>query len=448
MSHLDWLFSIFQQNGDRVFMIHSGNQYTYSDLITTIQLYKTQLFESGIEGGKVIALYGDYSPKNVAALLALVDDGNIVVPLASLKDGFLEIAEVQGVCAFIDSGIQLEWTTREVRHQLNLDMISSGNPGLILFTSGSTGKCKASLHDFSQVLEKFKISRRQLVTSAFLSFDHMGGINTLFGVLSNAGTLVISKNRNPEIICSDIEKYKIELLPTSPTFLNLLLASDAFERYDLSSLRFISYGSEMMPQVTLSRIAELFPDVKLIQTYGLSELGVLRSKSENSNSLWVKIGGEGFQTKVDEKGILYIKARSAMKGYFNAPSPFDADGWMNTGDRVELRGEYLRFLGRTTEIINVGGQKVYPIEVENVLLSIPNVKDVTVFSQPHFLVGNIVVARFNLIDVEDFATFKTRVREYCKTRLEKFKIPTRIELVDGDQFNSRYKKIRSKEIPK
>jgi acyl-CoA synthetase (AMP-forming)/AMP-acid ligase II len=444
MNHLDWLFDIFKQNAGRTFMVWGGLPITYSNLIRYIQYYKEKFIESGIKGGKVIALHGDYSPNNVAALLALVDDGNIVVPLASIKEEFIDIAEVQAICSFDEYGkIQLKWFPREVHHQLNLDIIASGNPGLILFSSGSTGKCKASMHDFLQVLNKFKIPRRQLVTLPFLKFDHMGGINTLFGVLSNAGTLVLSSNRDPEFVCSAIEKYRVELLPTSPTFLNLLLVSEAYQKYDLSSLKFISYGSEMMPQVTLLRIAELFPNVKLLQTYGLSEVGVLRSKSESSNSLWLKVGGEDFQTKVED-GILFIKANSAMKGYFNAPSPF-VDGWMNTGDRVEVKGEYIRFLGRDSEIINVGGQKVYPAEVENVLLSMSNVCDVTVSAESNFLMGYIVVARFNLIDNEDFLSFKSRVREYCKSRLESFKIPTRIEIVEKELFNSRFKKIRFQE---
>ena len=72
-----------------------------------------------------------------------------------------------------------------------------------------------------------------------------------------------------------------------------------------------------------------------MQTHGLSEVGILRSKSEDSNSLWVKIGGEDYQTRI--KDMLEIKAKSAMLGYLNAPSPFTKDGWFMTGDKVEKR---------------------------------------------------------------------------------------------------------------
>ena len=79
-----------------------------------------------------------------------------------------------------------------------------------------------------------------------------------------------------------------------------------------------------------------------------------------------------------------------MLGYLNAPSPFDADGWFNTQDAVEQDGEWLRFLGRTSDLINVGGQKVYPAEVESVLLELENVLDVTVRGEPNPIIGQIV----------------------------------------------------------
>ena len=168
------------------------------------------------------------------------------------------------------------------------------HPGLVLFTSGTSGEPKAAVHDFLVLLDKFKTRRLALRTVNFLMFDHLGGLNTMFYILSNGGVVITTKDRNPEIICKLIEKHKIELLPASPTFLNLLLLSGAYKNYDLSSLKIISYGTEPMSKGTLKRLKIIFPYVKLLQTYGLIELGVMRSKSEKDDSLWVKIGGEGY----------------------------------------------------------------------------------------------------------------------------------------------------------
>jgi acyl-coenzyme A synthetase/AMP-(fatty) acid ligase len=266
-------------------------------------------------------------------------------------------------------------------------------------------------------------------------------MNTLFYTLANGGTVVSVQNRAPEVVCQAIECHKVELLPTSPTFLNLLLLSDAARHYDLSSLKRITYGTEPMPASTLSRLHEMFPQIELQQTYGLSELGILRSKSKDSNSLWVKVGGEDFETKVVE-GLLWIRAKSAMLGYLNAPSPFDAEGWMNTEDMVEVDGEYLHFLGRQSELINVGGQKVYPAEVESILMQMENIRDVTVYGEKNPITGNIVAARVNLDAPEDLNDLKKRMRAYCKDKISPYKIPVKVAITGHDQFSARFKKVR------
>jgi long-chain acyl-CoA synthetase len=153
------------------------------------------------------------------------------------------------------------------------------------------------------------------------------------------------------------------------------------------------------------------------------------------------VGGEGYETKVVD-GILWIKAHSAMLGYLNAPSPFDAEGWFNTNDMVEVDGEYIRILGRKSEIINVGGQKVYPAEVESVLLQMENVADAVVLGEPHPLTGNIVTARVNLVQPEPAAAFRQRLRAFCRDRLASFKVPAKVEIVGDEQFNARYKRVR------
>ena len=96
----------------------------------------------------------------------------------------------------------------------------------------------------------------------------------------------------------------------------------------------------------------------------------------------------GFEHKIVD-GMLWLRSSRAMLGYLNAPSPFDADGWFNTQDLVERDGEYIRILGRKSELINVGGEKVHPTEVENVLLQIDNVKDVTVRGVPNAVTGEL-----------------------------------------------------------
>lgn len=443
---IDWLLDGFRLESGTTAIIYRESEFSYAWLLEQVIQWQARLDDHRVMPGQIVALDSDYSPFSVAAMLALIDRHNIIVPLtsskASEKQRFIEIAEVQAIITLNAAG---DWHIAVApgipQHALLLKLQAADEPGLIVFSSGSTGESKAALHSFTRLLEKYKKPRHKHRILVFLLLDHLGGINTLFYTLANGGTVIVPIRRTPEDICGTIERHHVEVLPTSPTFLNLLLLSEAYRRFDLSSLRLITYGTEAMPESTLRRVHETFPDVQLLQTYGLTELGVLRSKSRASDSLWVKVGGEEFETKVVDE-TLFIRAQSAMLGYLNAPSPLDAEGWMNTGDKVQVDGEWLRILGRESEIINVGGQKVFPAEVESVLQLMDDVDDVVVSAEPNPITGQMVTARVKLRGNESVGDFRKRMRLFCKDRLSNYMIPQKVILVEEVHYGERFKKLR------
>jgi acyl-coenzyme A synthetase/AMP-(fatty) acid ligase len=404
------------------------------------------LRREGIEGGSVVILTGDYSPRNVSLLLALIELNVIIAPLLPSS-----LAKMPTLFDLVNPSFRIDGgndgdpviTPHQLGeiHPLIRTLQERSGPGLILFTSGSTGKPKGVVHDFGRLLQKFQKQRPAMRTLNFLLFDHWGGLNTLLHCLSNNSSVVLPENRTPEHICKLLEQHQVELLPASPTFLNLLLLSRAFEGHDLSSLRLITYGSEPMPSTTLAALRHVFPNVELRQTYGLIELGVLRAKSMSSDSLFVKVGGEGYDLRVVD-GILQIKADAAMLGYLNAPSPFTEDGYFITGDRVEQEGDYLRFLGRDSELINVGGQKVFPAEVEAVLLECEVVGEVVVYGQPNPITGKIVCADVQLRGSHDESEARRAIKKFCAQRLEPFKVPVKIRFVESGLTSDRLKRLR------
>lgn len=450
MGALDWLRARMVANTQAEAMVWRDAGYRYADLLALWDEAGRALDAYGVGAGRVVSLEADYAPHAVAMLLALVDRAAVVVPLTGAvrgeRAGFLQVAEVgERVLASPEE----EWKVLPGPapggpcHELTRALVAHGHPGLVLFSSGSTGVAKAALHDLAVLLEKFQATRAVAGqrTLAFLLLDHIGGLNTLFHVLASGGTVVSVGERDPDTVGEAVARHRVELLPTSPTFLNLLLMSEAYARHDLSSLRRVTYGTEVMPRSTLQRLGEVLPGVALTQTYGLSEVGILRAKSRDFSSLWVRVGGEGFETKVVD-GTLRIRARSAMLGYLNHPSPFDADGWLDTGDLVETDGEWLRFLGRRSEVVNVGGLKVYPAEVESVLLDMDGVRDAVVRGEPSPITGQVVVARVTLDQPEEAAAFKRRMRAFCGGRLAPFKVPVKVELAAGEQHSARYKRVR------
>lgn len=444
---IDWLLERMATWAGQPALVRGDRVATYEDMLEAIGRWQVLLAPHA--AGEVVALYGDYTLEACALFLALIDQGAIVVPLTQAtavhRDEFLEIAEAECVISPDEPGAHtIERRDVCASHPLIQRLRASGEPGLVLFSSGSTGKSKAALHAILPLLERHRQPRRRLCTITFLLLDHIGGINTLFYTVANGGTVASLTDRGPESVCRAIEQHGVELLPTSPTFLNLLLLSGAYARYDLSSLRLITYGTEVMPESTLQRVHEVLPGVELKQTYGLTEVGILGSKSRDSGSVWVKVGGAGYRTKVVD-GVLWIKSESAMLGYLNAPCPFDDDGWLNTGDLVEVDGDYVRILGRESEIINVGGQKVYPAEVESVLLQMPNVRDAVAFGEPNPIMGSIVAVRVNLQQPEEAAAFRQRMRLFCRDRLAAFKVPVRVEITEDDLYSTRLKRIRRRD---
>ncbi len=446
---LNYFLSVFKKNKKKDAIAWKGKVFTYEWLIKKYNEWCSFLDKNQITAGKVVVIQADFSPNSITLLLALIEKGTIIVPMAhsihnNKKKEFIKISQGEVYLKISKTDeVALDFFKTTSDHTIYSSLRNQNRPGLVLFSSGSTGKSKASVHDLTFLLEKFTEPRHSLISINFLLYDHIGGFNTLFYMLSNAGLIVTVQERNPNYVLKLIQKYKVQLLPTSPTFLNLVLISEEYKNFNLSSLKMITYGTEPMPQSTLKRLNKILPNVKFLQTYGLSEVGILSSKSKNSESLWVKVGGEGYKTRIVD-GMLEIKSKSAMLGYLNALNPFTKDGWFKTGDKVVKNGEYIKILGRKSEIINVGGEKVYPQEVEDVILNIEGVADVVVYGEKNPIIGNIVCAKISLINKDfDSQDMILRIKKYCKENLEKYKTPFRILINNTNLHNPRFKKMRN-----
>lgn len=444
---IEFLLATLRDGSARDAIVWDGRRFTRGDIAQRIEDWRDDCERRNIPAGSVVGVEGDFSPNSIALLLALTERACIVVPHSNVSRGGRErkdeIAQIEHYYR-VDGAdaVSFESTGRTAGHDYYEELRRRRHPGLVLFSSGTSGDPKAAVHDFTFLLDKFHVRRKALNTLNFLLFDHWGGLNTLLHTLSNNGMTITVRDRSPEAVCKLIEEFRVQLLPATPTFLNLMLISGVYRNYDLSSLEVISYGAEPMPQSTLDRLAKVFPGVVLQQTYGLIEVGVLRSKSRDNGSLWVKLGGEGFQTRVVD-GMLQIKTASTILGYLNAPSPITPDGWFMTGDAVERDGEFFRILGRKSEIINVGGEKVYPVEVESVIQAMDNVLEVTVHGEKNALLGNIVCAKVRLVEPENPQQFAESLKRFCQGRLERYKVPVKVTVLDQQQFGDRFKKARA-----
>ncbi len=407
---------------DHPFLIHNGNELKFSQIAT-----QKPVDLSLVKPGDVVAIIGDFNPASILTLLHLIDLGVIVVPLTvetrSQHEYFFESA-LAGVV--IGDG-DVKRRNHNQSHELIDSLRHSGHAGLVLFSTGTTGRPKAILHDLTLFLRRFETPRPALRTINFLLFDHIGGINTLFHTLFNRGVVVAPEARTVTSILDTCRKYDVEVLPATPTFLRMMLMSGAIPDQVPQCLKVITYGTERMDQPTLDEICKLLPEVDFRQTFGMSELGIVRVKSKARDSLFMKIGGEGVETRAVDN-VLQIRSQSRMLGYLNAPSPFDAEGWYDTKDVVEACNGYYKVVGRVSDVINAGGLKFMAAEVELVALQYPNVSLVKAYSRQNPITGEHV--EMLVQPSSPGALDKGALMAFLKRSLQPHMVPKRITVGD------------------
>ncbi|MFC9387976.1 long-chain fatty acid--CoA ligase [Streptomyces venezuelae] len=461
----DELLRRFEDFGARTALFDRGTAVTYAELLKRIGETRQLLALHGVKPRETVVVHGDYSLDSVAALFALFLDRNVVVPVVTLTDTTLDTlvehcrpghlirttgagTEVEDLAARAEpAGVEEPTDGAEAVHGRLGDPDAAG---LVLLSSGSTGAPKVILHSLDvlvgEKLEKRPRRRENALNILMvLMFDHIGGINSLLSTLLVGGTAVLPRQRTPDEICALIERHRILVLPTSPTYLNLIMVGDYHRTHDLSSLRLITYGTEPMSEELLLRVRKTFPGVRLLQTFGTSETGIATTTSESSTSTYFKISDAGVEYRIVD-GELQLRSRTQFLGYLNYDDDsLTEDRWFRTGDLVEEAADgYLRIKGRAKEVINVGGEKLLPLELESVLMGSPLVEDCVVYGRPNAITGQSVCVDIKPTGELTRAALRKHVTEFLAGRVEPFKVPSKINVVDTIAMSDRMKKLRSR----
>lgn len=438
--------------GTKSCITYKDTTYTYQDLYDKSSILYSQI-SLRIDKGCIVAVLSDYSFNAIALFLALVENGNIIIPITTSVDNEIrermDIVSCDYVIILKNEILEIEANSNRILGpEIIQVLVRNDKSGLVLFSSGTTGKPKAMVHDLDNliaaIMSKGK-KGRELVFLIFLMFDHIGGLNTMLNCLVQGMHLVLPDNRNPDYIASLIEKYKINVLPTSPTFLNLMLINDSQKRYNLESLKLITYGTEVMPEALLKKLKLVFSSVKFLQTFGTSETGISQTASRSSDSTFLRIDDPDTEYKIVDNE-LYLRTKTQILGYINESSDrFTDDGWFKTGDLVEQTEDgYIRVIGRNKEIINVGGEKVLPNEVETVIFQMPEVLDCYVYALPNPITGQMVCAKVLFNKVMSVSEAKDLIVKFCRDKLERYKIPAKVQIMQESEFTDRFKKKRLK----
>ena len=410
-----------------------NGSYTFSDFVSQTNKFKN-LLSNKIRNHDRVLIYSDYTIHSISLLLSLSDLNINIIPIVKTTESEyqekVESVNPHLILSFNDENKLIIKNSKLTQNKEDVfnDVTNKGDTGIILFSSGTTGKSKVMIQNLTKIISSIKAPRRQksLRFIILLMFDHIGGLNTLFNCLINGAPFVIPLDRSPSLVISLIYKYQVNILPTTPTFLNLLMIDESFDSSKLKSLKLITYGTERMSEIILNKLNSSLPKVKLLQTFGTSETGILKTQSKSSNSLFFKIVDDEKEYKIvgDE---LYLRSKTQVNGYINHNNDsFLNDGWYATGDIVETDEDgYIKIIGRKNKIINVGGLKVLPQEIEDVINSVNGVDDSTVFSEPNNIVGNIVCVKI-FTQLQNTKELKVQIKSVCRKNLDKYKVPVKL----------------------
>ena len=428
----------FDARNDLPFLSNEFESWTYSDLAKALRECEIKIKK--LEPATCL-IEGDYSCQSIAWLIAGLSFGWRMVPVVSKIRSVIAIRKNISNPEYMVSA-NTNWLI-STNPDFFSDDIDSGcfEPGVILFSSGSTGEPKAMCKSMNNTLKALdNQNAKHFTMGLLLLFDHIGGLNTLFLGLRKSAHLVAPTERSPRIMASLIERNNIKVLPCSPTFLNMMYLDEVFDHYDFQSLKLVTYGTERMSEELLKRLSAKLPRVKFLQTFGTSETGIVQTKSLSSSSVFFTIADPNVEWKIVNQE-LWIKTVNQISGYLNNSEVAIDEGWFKTGDLVKNGSKgYFKIIGRKKEIINVGGEKVMPSEIEEHIMSIDQVIDCTAFPVPNGITGQAVGARIVVEKNNDLKSLKKYIRQYCKLKLEPFKVPAKITFDFDLKYTDRFKK--------
>jgi acyl-CoA synthetase (AMP-forming)/AMP-acid ligase II len=303
---------------------------------------------------------------------------------------------------------------------------------VLILTTGTTGRPKAARHDWSRLLAGVRTSESLAATRWLLAYNlnQFAGLQILLYTLANRATLVVPASNQPREALADVVKHGVTHVSATPTFWRMALGLLGPAEAAALPLRQITLGGEAVPSPLLDELVRLFPQARVSQVYASTEFGSSTSVRDRENGLPASVLDRAQDADVRFKivdGELHACSRVGMLGYLGQDDV--GDDWRPTGDLVELRDGRIHFVGRVSEVVNVGGVKVHPLPVEEVVASVEGVELAHAYGRANAVTGEImavdVVARADV----DTDVLKEAIRAACET-LPPAARPRRIRFVD------------------
>jgi len=299
--------------------------------------------------------------------------------------------------------------------------VQSSKSRITIFTSGTTGQPKEVVHTIGTITRAVRTGNHYAGQTWAFAYNptHMAGLQVFFQVLYNQGTMVNVFNHNRSDIYNQIERWKITHISATPTFYRLLLP---FEK-EFPSVKRVTLGGEMSSAELYDKICQIFPNAKINNIYASTEAGTLFSAKGEAFHIPDDIADK--IKVIDQELLIHRNLLGQSESLV-----FDND-YYHTGDLIEWVDQesgLFRFKSRKNELINVGGYKVNPTEVEKAILSIAGVCQARVFGKANSVLGNVLCADIQISPKTTLTEFD--VRQQLSQLLQDYKIPRRIKFVE------------------
>lgn len=476
------LQAALERSPNRPALVSEGLCLTYAQALEAARALASRLQAAGLSRGDRVLLLVDGGPVYIVGVFGILLAGGWVVPVnpedpPSRLRWVAEEAQCDWLvtdCQEVDMGLEPEKSLvpvdgdlRALASVLREHPIDPDAEALILYTSGTVGRAKGVvlshrnlLQNAADVVEYLQLSSTDVVL-IFLPLAYSYALSQLLTALLVSARVVFLPNMlHPAYLVRVVQEHQVTGFGGVATSFNLLCEYLERQGEQLPSLRFVMNAGGPIPVPTLERLLRLLPHVEIFNCYGCTEIGPRATylpstelqrrpgsigKALPSVKLRV-VGEDGSDIAPGEIGEIVLQGPTLMKGYYRDPEAtaraVRADGF-HTGDlaTVDVDG-FLYFRGRLDDVFKIGGEKVSPLEIEEVLIRHPDVLEAGVIGIPHELLGSvpkaIVVARPGRTINEVI------LRRWCSETLPRHCVPRVIEVRDSLEKTPRGKIARAR----
>ena len=465
-----------KETPDRIAVIADDEQITYGQLWKEVQGFAEFLRKQGFEKGSRITVKAAPSIWFAVSCFGIHLSGNVHVPMEKTigPEGIINIAdelsasmivadtdlsdrisEKDGKYKYISSTLVRETAKENYRDGLVFDFPTLDMTCDIMFTTGTTGKSKGVMESHRAVVavsENVQYGAEIPKDNIYLvpaPINHASAIRKLYvSILTGTTVVLLDGFTDVKKFFNYVEKYKVTsiLMPPAAVRMILLLAEKNLAKYS-GQLHHIHTGSAAFPEADKDKLCEILPETRLYFAYGSSEAGCVSmydysknrgliscvgKPNKNANIFIVDENRNPIKSSKENQGLIAISGGMVMQGYYNAPeltAEVLKDGVVYTNDIGYIDDEgFVYMLGRRGDVINIGGLKIAPTEVENVVLRYPDIADCACFAKEDRMGG--VVPRLNVVMKKGCELDAAKLRAHMAEHLEAFKIPKQIVAVD------------------